>query len=90
MSGFNELRQEAMDILFTAATTIKQYPSRGKYNRVIGGYTQSQKDVMNQAIEAVKNINVISDALFQKNVITFKDDDVKLPEFGIADEEEEA
>ena len=37
MSGFNELRQEAMDILFTAAKTIKQFPSRGKYNRVIGG-----------------------------------------------------
>ena len=43
---------------------------------------------MNQAIEAVKNINVISDALYQKNVITFKDDDVALPAFGIAEEEE--
>ena len=87
MTGFNELRKEAMEILFTAAKTIKDYPSRGKYNRVVGGYTQSQKDVMNDAINAVKNINVISDALYQKNVITFKDEEVSLPEFGVADPE---
>jgi hypothetical protein len=85
--SFNELRLEAVTILHNVAKTIKDYPSRGKYNRVIGGYTQSQKDVMNNAINAVKNINVISDALYGKNVITFKEDDVEVPAFGVADPE---
>ena len=84
---FNALRTEALTILHTVALTIKNYPQRGRYNKVVGGYTTAQKDVMNTAISAVKNINVISMALYQKDVITFKEDEVELPEFGVADPE---
>ena len=84
---FNTLRTEALTILHTVALTIKNYPQRGRYNKVVGGYTTAQKDVMNTAISAVKNINVISMALYQKDVITFKEDEVELPEFGVADPE---
>ena len=85
---FNTLRTKALTILHNVAMTIDQYPQRGKYNKVVGGYTTAQKDVMNTAISAVKNINVISMALYQKDVITFKEDTVELPAFEVADEEE--
>ena len=84
---FNALRTEALTILHTVALSIKNYPQRGRYNKVVGGYTTSQKDVMNTAISAVKNINVISMALYQKDVVTFKEDEVELPAFEVADEE---
>ena len=86
---FNALRTEALTILHTVALTIKNYPQRGRYNKVVGGYTTSQKDVMNTAISAVANINVISMALYQKNVVTFKDDTVELPDFSVAEAEAE-
>ena len=89
MSAYNELKTEAASILFTVAKTLKSYPSRGKYNRVIGGYTKSQKDVMNDAINAVKNINVISQAMFRKDVVTFEEESVSLPNFTIAADDEE-
>ena len=84
---FNDLRLEALTILHNLAMSIKSYPTRGKYNKVIGGYTVSQKDVMNDAINAVKNINVISQALYRKDVITFEEDKVDLPKFKVEDAE---
>ena len=84
---FNDLRLEALTILHNLAMTIKSYTTRGRYNKVIGGYTVSQKDVMNDAINAVKNINVISQALYRKDVITFEEDKVDLPKFKVEDAE---
>jgi succinylarginine dihydrolase len=45
-------------------------------------------DVMNNAISAVKNINVISQAIFRKDVVTFTEEEVVMPNFEVADEEE--
>ena len=85
--SFNGLRAKVVDILFNVAERVEQLPVRGKYNRVIGGYTTSQKDVMNAAIGAIQQINVISQGLYGKDVFTFKEDKAEI-QGSLAGEEE--
>ena len=84
---FNALRKKVEVILMGVVDTIDQYPQRSKYNRVIGGYTKSQKDVMNDAIAAIKQINVISNGMFKKDVFNFEEDVTPEINGGLADEE---
>ena len=72
--------------MLKVALTIDQYPARGSYNRVIGGYTKSQKDVMNQALGAIKHINTISEGMYGKKAISFEEDEVVFPKFKVEEE----
>tara|TARA_R100001244_G_scaffold78297_1_gene61835 strand:- start:121 stop:393 length:273 start_codon:yes stop_codon:yes gene_type:complete len=86
--SFNGLRAKVVDILFNVAERVEQLPVRGKYNRVIGGYTTSQKDVMSTAIGAIGQINVISQGLYGKDVFSFQEDKEVAIEGSLAEEEE--
>jgi len=85
--SFNGLRAKVVDILFNVAERVEQLPVRGKYNRVIGGYTTSQKDVMSAAIGAIQQINIISQGLYGKDVFSFQEDKEVAIEGSLAEEE---
>ena len=85
--SFNGLRAKVVSILFNVAERVEQLPVRGKYNRVIGGYTTSQKDVMSAAIGAIQQINIISQGLYGKDVFSFQEDKEVAIEGSLAEEE---
>ena len=58
---------------------------RGSYNRFLGKYTTSQKDVVKTATALIKQVNGIAQMVHGKDVATFKDDEVSLPTIEIAD-----
>jgi tRNA G37 N-methylase Trm5 len=86
---FNGLRAKVVSILFNVAERVEQLPVRGKYNRVIGGYTTSQKDVMSTAIGAIQQINIISQGLYGKTVFDFQEDREVTIQGSLAEEEGE-
>tara|TARA_R100000808_G_scaffold10224_1_gene27325 strand:- start:2051 stop:2353 length:303 start_codon:yes stop_codon:yes gene_type:complete len=58
---------------------------RSSYNKFLGKYTTSQRDVVKTAVATIKQVNMISQMKYKKDVATFEDDDVALPKITIAD-----
>tara|TARA_R100000656_G_scaffold116017_1_gene88658 strand:- start:222 stop:491 length:270 start_codon:yes stop_codon:yes gene_type:complete len=85
--SFNYLRSKVLGILKGVVDGIDDYPVRSSYNKMIGGYTTTQKDISRTAYAAIKEINVISKGLYKKDVFTFKEDEDVNMEGSLADEE---
>jgi hypothetical protein len=85
--SFNYLRSKVLNILLGLVDDLENHPTRGSYNKMIGGYTTTQRDVSKTAYAAIKEINVIAKGLYKKGVFDFKEDEEVSMEGTLADEE---
>ena len=78
--SFEMLQEQASDILLKLVKDFRNAPQRGQYSRLLGKYTTAKKDVLKEAMTNIKMLNELSNSMFDRDVITFKDeDDVSVP-----------
>lgn len=75
---YKNLCERRDKILADCLDASSKAPKRGGYNRLIGGYTKTKNDVMNEAIADLKTLNMISQSLHGKDVWSFEEEDVEL------------
>tara|TARA_R110002020_G_scaffold101202_2_gene238643 strand:+ start:424 stop:672 length:249 start_codon:yes stop_codon:yes gene_type:complete len=74
------LKQKASAIMLKLVDDYCNAPMRGQYSRLLGKYTTAKKDVLKEGLTNIKMLNELSNGMFDKNVVNFKDeDDVELP-----------
>tara|TARA_Y100001951_G_scaffold95118_1_gene92250 strand:+ start:106 stop:393 length:288 start_codon:yes stop_codon:yes gene_type:complete len=87
-SRYHELVEKATNIMLDVAMNIDKYPIKSSYNKVLGGWTKSQRDVITQATNAVKVINNISEGMYGKKAVLLQEDEpVNVPGFKLVEEE---
>ena len=65
----------------------EKVPARASYNKLIGGWTTSKRDVVKACTDNLKALNLVSQTLYGKDVVTFKEEDEKIPEIQVNEEE---
>ena len=58
-------------------------PARASYNKLLGRWTTSKRDVINACTQNLKNLNQVSQTLYGKDVVTFQEESEKLPNIKI-------
>ena len=58
-------------------------PARASYNKLLGRWTTSKRDVINVCTQNLKNLNQVSQTLYGKDVVTFQEESEKLPNITI-------
>ena len=58
-------------------------PARASYNKLLGRWTTSKRDVINVCTQNLKNLNQVSQTLYGKDVVTFQEESDKLPDIKI-------
>jgi len=58
-------------------------PSRSSYNKLLGRWTTSKRDVVSSCKQNLMNLNQVSQTLYGKDVVTFKEEAESLPDIKI-------
>jgi len=61
----------------------KRAPIRSRYNKLIGGYSTSKRDVVRACKANLDNLNLISQAKYGKDVVTFQEESHDIPSITI-------
>ena len=61
----------------------KRAPIRSRYNKLIGGYSTSKRDVVQACKANLDNLNLISQAKYGKDVVTFQEESQEIPSITI-------
>ena len=61
----------------------KRAPIRSRYNKLIGGYSTSKRDIVRACKANLDNLNLISQAKYGKDVVTFVEEDQSIPKITI-------
>jgi hypothetical protein len=85
MPTWEELKARAGKYINQLLNEHESAPSFGAYNKLLGKRATSKRDVVKAAVENIKLVNQISQMLYQKDVVTFDDEDVKIPKMTIND-----
>tara|TARA_R100000234_G_scaffold91309_1_gene59485 strand:- start:234 stop:488 length:255 start_codon:yes stop_codon:yes gene_type:complete len=82
---WEELKARANKVIVKLLDDHERAPVRGSYNRLLGKYTTDQRTVVKAATNQIKLINQIGQMLYQKDVVSFDDEEPKLPKMTIND-----
>ena len=83
MPTYEELKERAGKIITTLMNEHDKAPDFGQYIRLLGRRSTSKKDVIKAAVANIKLINQVSQMLYQKDVVTFEEDNAELPNMSI-------
>ena len=85
--SYKGLVKKAKQYLGIMLMNHEKAPSRASYNKLLGGWTTSKRDVVKACTDNLKALNLVSQTLYGKDVVTFKEEDEKIPEIKVNDEE---
>ncbi len=71
---YEGLVERAKLILGRMLIEAEKAPSRSSYNKLLGRYTTSKRDIVRACTENLKNLNMVSQTLYQKDVVTFEEE----------------
>ena len=83
--AYEDLVERAKRILYEMLEQAEKAPSRASYNKLLGGWTTSKRDVIRACTDNLKNLNMVSQTLYRKDVVTFEEEDEKIPNIRIND-----
>tara|TARA_R100001244_G_scaffold128542_1_gene99484 strand:- start:324 stop:602 length:279 start_codon:yes stop_codon:yes gene_type:complete len=82
--SYEDLVERAKRMLSVMLDQVEKAPSRASFNKLLGGWTTSKRDVVKACTENLKNVNMVSQTLYRKDVVTFEDDEpVTIPKINI-------
>jgi len=84
--SYEGLVKRAKQYLGQSVINHEKVPSRASYNKLLGGWTTSKRDIVRACTENLKYLNQISQTLYQKDVVTFKEEAEELPNITINEE----
>ena len=76
MPTWEELQERAGKIIVQLLNEHESAPARSGYNRLLGKYTTSKRDVVKAAMANIKMVNEISQMLYGADVILFEEDSI--------------
>ncbi len=76
MPTWEELQAKAGKYITQLLDEHETAPVRSGYNRLLGKYGTSKKDVVKAAMSNIKMVNEISQMLYGNDVIMFEDDNL--------------
>jgi len=85
MPTWEDLQARAGKYINQLLNEHESAPSFGAYNKLLGKRATSKRDVIKAAIENIKLLNQISNMLFEKDVVSFDHEEVKIPKMTIND-----
>jgi hypothetical protein len=81
--SYEGLKEQAKLVIGIMIANSQKAPSRASYNKLLGGWTTSKQDVVKACTENIKILNLASQTLYQKDVVTFEEEKITIPKLKI-------
>tara|TARA_R100000781_G_C3972195_1_gene90536 strand:+ start:62 stop:337 length:276 start_codon:yes stop_codon:yes gene_type:complete len=81
--SYEGLVERAKQYLGQMIIQSEKAPTKASYNKLLGGWTTSKRDVIMACTMNLKNLNTVSQTLYGKDVVSFNEEETKLPDIKI-------